>query len=472
MKEKKGVNRKKRMFFVLLFLTFMLCASKTVFASGGQTCTVTFHNTLSINGVKPATAQKIVKKNSFMVLPAVPTVVGYQNLGWTIVKNGQNPLFKQNAKVKIGRNVTLYAVRKKVNHTVSFYHMNGVTNNTFRSLTKSVPSNGKITLPSVPKINGYVGVGWTNVKYGTAAKFAANKSYVIKTNVKLYAVYKKEISVVFHKFNGTVLKKVTVLQGGSLQLPGTRYNVAYTMLGWSGTKGKMSDPDYEIGEVMKNITRTTHLYEVVYGAYRETNLAVSRIPQINTEKYQSVIFVGDSRMVRLYNTLSKSGYKFSNNTYFVAKSGLGLDWFKSVGYKQMMNIVEKNNAKGIKTAIVFNTGVNDLKNLYMYNAVMNQYISCMKTVAGNLTGKKCELYYLSVNPVCRTETYIPRPESLIRAFNYNIRKYLCSGVNSSYTYIDCYNYLMKTGFSTIDGIHYTDKTSKKIYSYCILTLNQ
>ena len=34
-------------------------------------------------------------------------------------------------------------------------------------------------------------------------------------------------------------------------------------------------------------------------------------------------------------------------------------------------------------------------------------------------------------------------------------------------YIDCYSYLVKKGYSTHDGLHYTASTYKKIYNFVV-----
>lgn len=36
---------------------------------------------------------------------------------------------------------------------------------------------------------------------------------------------------------------------------------------------------------------------------------------------------------------------------------------------------------------------------------------------------------------------------------------------TEYMYIDTYSYLMNNGFSTVDGLHYTDDTYRLIYNY-------
>ena len=70
-----------------------------------------------------------------------------------------------------------------------------------------------------------------------------------------------------------------------------------------------------------------------------------------------------------------------------------------------------------------------------------------------------------------------RTEAQVREFNSKIR----SGLSLDYKYVDMYSVLMKKGYGTNarydgvddgdDGLHYTTKTFKRIYYYCITYLN-
>jgi hypothetical protein len=92
---------------------------------------------------------------------------------------------------------------------------------------------------------------------------------------------------------------------------------------------------------------------------------------------------------------------------------------------------------------------------------------------------------MSVNPMnARTlSQYLSsntRTEQQIRSFNSAIWRQLC--LDGTYTYINCYSYLQKNGYSTQalmgslkgkdDGLHYSAKTCKRIFEYCMKTLYQ
>lgn len=106
----------------------------------------------------------------------------------------------------------------------------------------------------------------------------------------------------------------------------------------------------------------------------------------------------------------------------------------------------------------------------------------MTNIASTLKSKNCKLFYMSVNPLNSTMITKAgkgsRTEAQVREFNSKIR----SGLSANYKYIDTYSVLMKTGYGTNasyngedsvsdDGLHYTTKTFKRIYYYCVIYLN-
>lgn len=97
----------------------------------------------------------------------------------------------------------------------------------------------------------------------------------------------------------------------------------------------------------------------------------------------------------------------------------------------------------------------------------------MKKLGTKLSMKNCSLYYMSVNPINGGEkgsTQNRRCED-IRTFNSG----LAGELGSQYHYIDVYSYLMRTGYGTVsntgdgtdDGVHYTPKTYKRIFTFCL-----
>lgn len=444
--------------------------------------TVTFNNNSGTSKSKGySSLNKTIYRGQYITLPAVPKVSGYQNLGWTTTKKGKTAEYKEGAKVKVTKNMKFYAVRKKaVYYTAEFYSASGSANSTYKALNKKIVSGATITLPSVPSRSGYVNLGWSTKKNASSAAYKEGASLKISKNTKLYAVQKKAVSVVLHQNSGAVWKTYTVAEGASLTLPGAKNKTGYTMMGWSKSSGQKVNPEYEVGETLKNIKGTTHLYAVVFDRRSEADYSAEQLPQADLRKYKQVIFVGDSRTDRMANTLDRLGdTNLTNGISFVCKSGKGLAWFESEGYDALLKKIGDGGQSILekKTAVIFNLGVNDLKNLY-------NYVAYMKRIAPELKAKGCVLFYMSVNPVNNailiSNNASARPEATIRNFNAVIKSNLCD--TGYYKYINCYNYLIKYGYGTDknrygqdegidDGLHYTTKTYKRIYRYCMSAIS-
>ena len=221
-------------------LILMPAASQKVSASK-LVYTVKFNNNSGTSKSKTyISLTRNVTLNTTIKLPSVPKAVGYQNLGWTTQKGSTKVVYKAGASVKVKKDMTLYAVRRKSKYyTVSFYLGNGSTNAVYKKLTKSVEEGTYYTLPSVPSRTGYVNLGWSTTKNGksSTAKKAGTK-IKIAGNIKYYAVQMQSVSVNLCKANGTVWKTVTLGKGGYLKLPSASNASGYTFMGWYW------DPDY------------------------------------------------------------------------------------------------------------------------------------------------------------------------------------------------------------------------------------
>ncbi len=464
---------------VAVALIFMPTASQKV-SAGKLVYTVKFSNNSGASKSKAYTAlTRNVTLNTTIKLPAVPKAVGYQNLGWTTVKGSSKVVYKAGASVKVKKDMTLYAVRRKSKYyTVSFYLGDGSSTAAYKKLQKKVEEGTSYTLPTVPARSGYVNLGWSttlNGKSSTAKK--AGTSIRISGNIKYYAVQMQSVSVNLCKANGTVWKTVTLGKGGYLKLPSASNASGYTFMGWSKTRrtGSSADPDYEAGEFLK-VSKTTTLYATVFNRAKEKDISSEEMakPAIGM-RYSKVIFVGDSRTVGINATLKK---QVSSSTFegvsFVASAGQGLSWFKSEGYQKLLNEIDK--ADGSRpVAVVFNLGVNDMANA-------SNYVSYMTSIAPTLKKKNCKLFYMSVNPInsimITKAGRGTRTEAQVREFNSKIQ----SGLSVYYKFIDTYSVLMKKGYGTNasyvgvdrdtdDGLHYTTRTYKRIYYYCVTYLN-
>lgn len=163
------------------------------------------------------------------------------------------------------------------------------------------------------------------------------------------------------------------------------------------------------------------------------------------------IFTGDSRIRRLNLTIRMADL---TDTWVVCKSGKGYDWFASEGLSQIERIMEKEDYID-DWIIISGWGVNDLWNVNTYT---NKYSSLLKT-----KWKKCKLYLMSVNPVNGNKT---AKYSDIPYFNSGLKRFVQSRdskTNKNIYYIDTYSAMKRNGFSTIDGLHYTESTNRFIY---------
>lgn len=157
-------KRKQRIFWVLLLAALVWYGSLTGSGrSGGGTYNVQAATTNVVarfwntNG-RPVYNQLRIKTTAGkrIKLPSVPSVKGYQNLGWSTRKNATKITYKAGQTITLKKNLSLYAVRKKVGtYTVAFYNSNGSSSTAFAKLKTTVTKNDYLTLPSVPAKSGY-----------------------------------------------------------------------------------------------------------------------------------------------------------------------------------------------------------------------------------------------------------------------------------------------------------------------------
>ena len=434
---------------------------------------VTFNNNAGTSTSSSYTSLTVyADQNQKITLPAVPKAKGYTNLGWTTAKGKKKPLYKAGSQVKITKTTRFYAVRRKCKYyTVTYYMGDGKTNSTYKKLTTKVEEGTKVTFAKVPARSGYINLGWSSKKNSTKA--TAKASYTVTRNITLYAVQKKAVTLTLCKNNGAVYSTTRMAQGSTYKLSGVKDANGYTFMGWSEQAGQKVNPDYEAEETI-TVKKNTTLYAVVFNRSSEDNLSADVLPQVNSYKYKNVVFIGDSRTEYMKNALARAGAN-TNYVKFICKAGEGYSWLTGTAVPQLQELV-KNDTNSIlskKTAVIFNFGVND------YNEYA-KYAAYYKLIASSLEKKGCELYFMSVNPINRlmlsNTGRADRSEAKIRSFNTYMQKNLLS----SYTYIDMYSYLKATGYSFAsdkygagsidDGLHYTARTYKRIFTQCLRSL--
>ena len=160
------------------------------------------------------------------------------------------------------------------------------------------------------------------------------------------------------------------------------------------------------------------------------------IPRIDSE-YAEWFWVGDSRTVGMARGIDID---------YIGKVGATISFFR-------------NNAESIyqirdKTVII-NLGVNDLDStayLNLYNSMPDEFLDNNKVIV------------MAVNPCDGSYQYL---NSRIEQFNSN----MSAGLDSRITFLDSYTFLMWNGFSTVDGLHYTDGTYVDIYNFVFDSLH-
>lgn len=446
------------------------------------TYTVAFNNNSGTSTSKTySKLNQKVAKNTYIILPELPKAAGYQNVGWTTTLKGTKPVYKAGTKIKVTKNMKFYTVRTKSKYyTVTFYLGNGSTNTAYKALQKKkIEEDTMITLPSIPDRAGYLNLGWSLSKNATVPGMREGQKYNVTKNLSFYAVQRKSVSLVLHYNNGTVYRTLSVSQGDSFVLPSVSNKAGYTFMGWSESPNQTVAPKYEAGESIK-IMKATDLYAVVFNRALEPEVTADTLSQPDLRKYEKVIFVGDSRTNRMALTLNQQfDSSLTQGITFISREGEGYSWLKSQGYTALLSAVGEGSTSILskKTAVIFNLGVNDLWNTA-------NYVNYMNSLASELKEKGCVLFYMSVNPVnskmITASGHSTRAEADVRKFNDSIRLNLCTG--GKYTYIDTYKMLMESGFgtnsgrgvdsNTDDGLHYTTKTYKRIYNYCLSEINR
>ena len=164
-----------------------------------------------------------------------------------------------------------------------------------------------------------------------------------------------------------------------------------------------------------------------------------------------VIFIGDSRTVLMYsyvantwqnNSYSTGGINQVGNDLFVAQGSMGLSWMQNTA----IPAVEKYFTRGVSIVILM--GVNDLRN-------QDKYIEYLNSNVSKWTKNGAKVYFVTVNP-CDGE--YASMNTGINNFNNNLKKNLSNKIG----WINTHDNLQ---FKTLDGLHYNEETSIKIYNF-------
>lgn len=179
------------------------------------------------------------------------------------------------------------------------------------------------------------------------------------------------------------------------------------------------------------------------GSAREDG-TLSKPDHPETVANDRLIFIGDSRTEGIRDAVN-------DTSIWSCLSGKGYDWMVTTGVPQVESEIGQN------TAVIFLMGVNDLYHV-------SSYINYISEKANEWSALGARTYYVSVGPV-ESDPYVTNAQ--IESFNTSMENGL-AGVK----YIDLYAHLTENGFSTVDGLHYTENVSVEIYNYIIENLEE
>lgn len=166
-----------------------------------------------------------------------------------------------------------------------------------------------------------------------------------------------------------------------------------------------------------------------------------QISQTTTSSGKVDYWVGDSRTVGL-------GIAVGISSKCIAKVGEGHNWYITTAEKKLKKALKKKPT----ATVVLNFGVNDHVNITKY---INSYRKLIKEYP------KAKIYFMSVNPITSKYTAGYISNAKINSFNKKLKAAFPD------RYLDVNSYLKKSGFKTVDGLHYTTATYKKIYNYVL-----
>lgn len=178
---------------------------------------------------------------------------------------------------------------------------------------------------------------------------------------------------------------------------------------------------------------------------------------------ERIIIIGDSRMYGASKVVNQK------NIIFIAKNGATCNYLWQIAEKETDKILAENPDEHF--SIFVNLGVNDLDAIAAGKSANGEYICDAKMYSDYYKALKEKwashnLFFASVNPVDESVLKTGKYKDIkmtdnnqILEFNETIKKNVD---DNNIFYCDIYSKLLKDGFSSPDGLHYSNDTSKKI----------
>ena len=177
------------------------------------------------------------------VIKSAPTNVesGFTFEGWSDGTNIYQP----------GEKITFSLANRRLTAVWSNCRVTFDANGGTGSVDSQIVSKGSsITLPSLDSFTreGYVALGWSTNKNANSASYSAGASYTPTSNVTLYVVWKKPVTITFDANGGTGnIPNIITSDGGQLKIPTeTPTREGYRFLGWAWSS-TATYADYSVG---------------------------------------------------------------------------------------------------------------------------------------------------------------------------------------------------------------------------------
>ena len=138
-------------------------------------------------GYNPPSIQKKIYGKTITLSSDKPTRTGYEFLGWSTDKYSENVDYNSGDTYKKEEDVTLYAVWKKEEYTVT-YNVNGGSGS-IQSQKKLYDTNLTLSLVK-PTKTGSEFLGWSTSSLSNTVEYYPGAVYTVNAPLTLYAVWK------------------------------------------------------------------------------------------------------------------------------------------------------------------------------------------------------------------------------------------------------------------------------------------
>lgn len=185
----------------------------------------------------------------------------------------------------------------------------------------------------------------------------------------------------------------------------------------------------------------------VYSVYSNIRTVAPYERALESSGQRKVLFVGDSQMLYMESYL-KWYWGGNSRVSFICKSGGDYPYLVSIA-SQIKSSVDRY------TDVVFSFGVNDPDNVHLYASFYRNIVPALEKAGARV-------FILNVGPLEHDE-WVTNED--IDHFNQILVSSL-SGLRIA----DLNSYLKNRGYKTVDGLHYDNDTSRKIYDFALRTV--